>query len=853
MISRLWNRIFSRISTQLYMSYGGAVFLIILVSLIALFFLSYIGRVQQDINEKNIPEMTSAFAIAQQASMLAAAAPRLTSSTPEQFRTLAGTIDLQTNAFKTQLSAMMEKQGENEQERQIQSDGAAMIQNIEQIKLLVRERFDLHQNSLKLRDELQNIQSEITPIMVNEIDDQIFYIMTGHRSLEGVQSPSSIYFSEPEVQIYRRLSELREAAVIAAQLLSTTFIVIDPAMLQPLRERFEATASGIGRSLDALEKHEQEEGLLRDRANIQSPDAPGSKSLHDRLSPIFEDLISFGRRENNGFNLRTRELALNDELSSLLLENQALGIDIVARVQSVVSDSSLAAGEMTSKAAAVSATSTKLLLAFNIVSLSGAFLFGWLLVQRRLIRRLQSISGQMQEMAGGNLEVANNPELAVDTTGNDEIAQLAKALVVFRDNALEVQRLNLVETLASQVRQRNQELAHTNEELKRAQDQIVMREKLAALGQLTAGVAHEIKNPMNFIMNFSEVSQELLEELLEELAKIEASGDTEEEYDSELVEEVTDDLTENLKRIHEHGSRANRIVTDMLKMGRGGGDWQPVNLNLLLNEHSLLAFHSARASDSDFQLEIQEDYSPDIGEIMVQPQDIARVFLNLVTNACYATDQKRKMLAATDDTSKEDYQPTLNLSTRLIDDHVEVHVRDNGTGIPESALERIFNPFYTTKPTDEGTGLGLSMSNDIVREHGGKIRVETEEGEYTDMIVVLPLDPAASQVVDTSGEVTKDEGSATASLEDEGSATASLEDEDSATASLEDEDSATASLEDEGSATASLEDEGSATASLEDEDSATASLEDEGSATASLEDEDSATASEEEDPTTASS
>ena len=741
MLSRLWNRISTRISTQLYISYVGAVVLVILVSLMALSFLSQIGKVQQTVNEKNIPEMTSAFAIAQQTAMLVAAAPRLTASTPEQFRTVSKTVDLQADAFKTQLSVMMENQGESEQARQIQSDGVAIIQNIERIKSLVRERFDLRESSLNLRDELQGIQSKITPIMINEIDDQMFYLMTGHRSLDAAESPRSVHFSKPEFLIYRRLFELREAAVVASQLLATTFVVTEAAMLQPLRERFEAAAGSTSRSLDALEKYEQEGG-----------------DLHDQLSGIFEDLVSFGRRENNGFDLRSRELAVDDELSALLLENQALGIDIVARVESVVNDSSMAAGEMASKAAAVTATSTKILLAFNIVSISGGILLGWLLVQRRLILRLERISSQMQEMADGNLEIA------VDTSGNDEIAQLAKALEVFRYNALEVQRLNLVETLANQLQEKNEELAHTNEELERAQDQIVMREKLAALGQLTAGVAHEIKNPMNFIMNFSEVSQELLEELLEEVAKMEANGDAKEEYDPELVDEVAEDLTGNLKRIHEHGTRANRIITDMLKMGRGGGEWQPTDLNILLNDHALLAFHSARAADPDFQLEIQEDYSPDIGEITVQPQDIGRVFLNLVTNACYAADEKRKMLAAADDASKKDYQPTLNLSTRLVDDHIEVHVRDNGTGIPQSALERIFNPFYTTKPTDKGTGLGLSLSNDIVRQHGGEFRVETEEGEYTDMIVVLPLDPEASQVTDTSEEGTEGEDSAAASL-----------------------------------------------------------------------------------------
>ena len=153
----------------------------------------------------------------------------------------------------------------------------------------------------------------------------------------------------------------------------------------------------------------------------------------------------------------------------------------------------------------------------------------------------------------------------------------------------------------------------------------------------------------------------------------------------------------------------------------------------------MLAFHSARATDPDFQLDIQEDYVPDVDKIMVKPQDLGRVFLNLVTNACYATDEKRKALMAESGNGTTTYQPTLNLSTQLAGEFLEVHVRDNGNGIPESALEQIFNPFFTTKPPDKGTGLGLSLSSDIVREHGGEFRVDTKEGEYTDMIVSLPL------------------------------------------------------------------------------------------------------------------
>lgn len=749
MVSKLWNRI----STQLYVGFGGAVLLIIVVSLLALFFLNYIGQIQRNVSEKNVPEMTSAFAIAQQTTALVAAAPRLAASTPEQFETMAATIGWQADAFSAQLSIMMEHQGDDERARQIQSGGIGIIENIEQVKLLVRERFGLHQSNLSLREELQVAQSELTSILIEEIDDQMFYTMTGFRSFDEPQSPRAVHFSEQEFMTYRRLVELREAAAIATQLLAAAFTITDPALLEPLRERFDATAGSVSRSLSAL----------------------GHSPLHGRLSSAFGDLLSIGRRVGNGFDLRGRELEVQDELSALLNDNQVLGIDVVARVESVVDDSSLVAEEMASKATAVTGTSATLLLIVNIVSISGAILFGWLLVQRRIIRRLSRISNQMRQMADGDLE------LAIKIDGQDEIAQLAKALEVFRNNALEVQRLNLVEVLADELKEKNEELAHTNVELERVQDQIVMREKLAALGQLTAGVAHEIKNPMNFIMNFSDVSRELLDELLEEVAKNKEGGDDEEDYDPELVEEIAEDLTGNLKRIHEHGKRANRIVMDMLKMGRGGGEWQPTDLNTLLNEHAWLAFHSARAADTEFQLEIQEDYSPDIGEITVQPQDLGRVFLNLVTNACYATDEKRKKMAGSTgekpkdsslvarklykgvrpgtaaDSEQKGYQPTLKLSTHLVEEHIEIHVRDNGNGIPESALERIFNPFYTTKPPDQGTGLGLSMSNDIVRQHGGEFRVNTKEGEYTEMILVLPLEPEAHRITETSEDSDREE------------------------------------------------------------------------------------------------
>ena len=247
-----------------------------------------------------------------------------------------------------------------------------------------------------------------------------------------------------------------------------------------------------------------------------------------------------------------------------------------------------------------------------------------------------------------------------------------------------------------------------------------MREKLVALGEVTAGVAHEIRNPLNFVKNFSEASQELIEEL-EEIYE-ECEGEPSKD-DKELIDELLQDLTDNLGRIRNHSERANRIVHDMLMMGRGGGDWRTVDLNILLNEHALLAYHSARATDPDFQLNLQRDLDPEMGEIEAIPQDLGRTFLNMVGNSCHATDKKRN--ARFESPSPGDpYMPTILLKTRRQAHKAIVTIRDNGTGIPSTVLDKVFNPFFTTKPTDEGTGLGLALSNDIIRQHGGTIKVQ---------------------------------------------------------------------------------------------------------------------------------
>ncbi len=272
-------------------------------------------------------------------------------------------------------------------------------------------------------------------------------------------------------------------------------------------------------------------------------------------------------------------------------------------------------------------------------------------------------------------------------------------------------------------RQHVEELQKALEELRKTQDQLITQEKLASLGSLTAGIAHEIKNPLNFVTNFAELSIGLLTDLRDALA----ASDTEEAND------ILADLEGNLAKIQEHGKRADRIVRGMLMHSRGvPGERQEVDLNALVSDAVSLAYHGFRARDMTFNVKLDVTLDPTLGRVEGVPQDLSRVFLNLVNNACYAVHQKRQ-------TAPPTYVPTVQVRSLNCGEEVEVRVRDNGPGIPEVVREKLFQPFFTTKPAGQGTGLGLSISRDIiVRGHQGDLQVRTQEGEYTEFIVRLP-------------------------------------------------------------------------------------------------------------------
>jgi two-component system NtrC family sensor kinase len=277
--------------------------------------------------------------------------------------------------------------------------------------------------------------------------------------------------------------------------------------------------------------------------------------------------------------------------------------------------------------------------------------------------------------------------------------------------------------------QRTRELGKSLEDLRTTQDRLVQTQKLASLGQLTAGIAHEIKNPLNFVNNFSGVSTELLDELREALAGVKADQKTRAE-----ITELAETLRDNLEKIVHHGKRADSIVKNMLLHSReGSGEHRPVDINALVEEAVNLAYHGARAEKQAFNITLKRSLAPDAGQVDCFPQEITRVLLNLISNGFYAANKRK------DQAVDDGFEPILTTTTRSLGDRVEIRIRDNGTGILPEVREKMFNPFFTTKPAGEGTGLGLSISHDIiVKQHGGSIEVDTQPGEFTEFRIVLP-------------------------------------------------------------------------------------------------------------------
>ncbi len=280
------------------------------------------------------------------------------------------------------------------------------------------------------------------------------------------------------------------------------------------------------------------------------------------------------------------------------------------------------------------------------------------------------------------------------------------------------------ERLQKKVDEQTNELRQSLENLKATQAQLIQSEKMASLGELTAGIAHEIQNPLNFVNNFSEVNNELIDEMNQELDK----GDTEE------AKAISADIKQNLEKIYHHGKRADSIVKGMLQHSRSSSATkEPTDINALCDEYLRLSYHGLRAKDKSFNATLKTDFEDKLKKINVIPQDLGRVVLNLLTNAFYAVNEKKQQ-------NPTDYEPSVSISTKTVGKYLKITVKDNGNGMPQPVVDKIFLPFFTTKPTGKGTGLGLSMSYDIITKgHGGELKVETEQNEGTEFIISLPI------------------------------------------------------------------------------------------------------------------
>ena len=298
--------------------------------------------------------------------------------------------------------------------------------------------------------------------------------------------------------------------------------------------------------------------------------------------------------------------------------------------------------------------------------------------------------------------------------------------VLLEETIDELQKKSLV------IKEANVALKKSLEELKSTQKQLVQSEKMASLGELTAGIAHEIQNPLNFVNNFSEVNQELIEELQQEV----------DEGNLEEVKAIAKDLKENEEKINHHGKRADAIVKGMLQHSRqSSGHKEPTDINALADEYLRLSYHGLRAKDKSFNAQMKTDLDGSIGKINIIPQDIGRVLLNLFNNAFYSVNARLNESFGQEQKSKNSisYEPTVSVTTKKGDGKVQIIVKDNGNGIPQNIVDKIFQPFFTTKPTGEGTGLGLSLSYDIIKAHGGEIKVESKENEGSEFVIELPV------------------------------------------------------------------------------------------------------------------
>ena len=481
-----------------------------------------------------------------------------------------------------------------------------------------------------------------------------------------------------------------------------------------LRQRMAAIPADTGTSTAGLR-------LLGGALRVEDGDA--LEGMLDEFRTLTESgleqpIVEVGGGPEGAFTLRRQQLAWLEQRQELAASFEEASAGLETASATLLEGASAQSSDILGQALDSFDQGRVLLAVISVVSVIAATMAAWLWVGNAVVSRLSALSERMRTMASGDLETP------VPEIGRDEIGQLADALEHFRQQALEVQRLNLVERLYG-------ELQEANAELQRMQARLVAQEKLAALGELVSGVAHEISNPLNFVKNFSEGSLDLYSELSEMLDTYRGQLS---DADASLLDELSGEITESLGRVSYNGGRALAIVERMRGLSADGGTPVLTDLNAVLRQAARQGCDTFESEFEDFHVELEYDLDEEVGEQMLPERDFGEAVINLVSNACFAMQIKRAELG-------EEYAPHLAVSTHLMEDMIEVRVRDNGPGIEEENLARIFNPFFSTREGALGAGLGLPIAADVARRMGGDIVVDTEYGEYAEFTMHLQVAP----------------------------------------------------------------------------------------------------------------
>ncbi len=716
------------ISIQMYLGLATFVLLIFMASFLGWKSILEMNDIQKTITQQRIPELSLAIRMSQESVALMNTAPKLlAANSEEKIKEISSLIHYNAENLSQVLKQLKETHpdGKSPVFAKYESLSQDLISNLKILETSVGSTLRLKTKLNTLLNQALAKTRSINKALISEVDEQTFFLYTGWNSLNQ-KSPTPLHqrANKNSLNYYRSLLSLKAQSQLASNLLNQATQLSNPDLIQPLRERFQAALGNCKQSLLLMENNAFKNKIFQqietlEKAGLGKQSDKSQKGLFELLEEVFK-----------------KKQLQNKYLSN----NQDVVRSLSTQTEQLIKDIQNAGLETTRIFEETALQKKRQFSILNLVSIILAFSIGFFLVGRHFIGRVKRLSQTILTMSKGNLEVPLNLK------GNDEITDIGKAMEIFRQYAIEAQKLNLVQKLAREVQEKNNELEGAIAKLKTAQKQIIMQEKLASLGQLTSGIAHEIKNPLNFINNFSQVSQELLEDLSRELVEPENNLT---ERSRSFIEDTLRDLHGNMNKINTHGKRANDIITGMLQHSRTRVEdtKESIQFNRFLDSCVNLAYHGKRSSGSNFNVDFKKDYSEEVQEVEVNPQDISRVILNLVTNACDAVEEKASKLSVGE---RENYNPCIWVQTSKNQNHLEVQVSDNGPGIPEEKTKKVFDPFYTTKPTDKGTGLGLSLSHDIIVKHGGTLKLGRSKEGGAVFTIQLPLKSLKKEGADDS-------------------------------------------------------------------------------------------------------